>query len=100
MNVSNQSVIDTQPPIVAITNPQNGAAVTGNLKINVSATDNVGVTQVSVYIDNVQVYKGTVAPYAYAWNTKKVSRGTHLITAKAWDAAGNVGTATPISVTK
>ncbi len=100
VNVSNQSVIDTQPPIVAITNPQNGDVVSGNVKINVSATDNVGVTQVSIYIDNVQVYKGTVAPYTYTWNTKKVSRGTHVITAKAWDAAGNVGTATPISVTK
>jgi hypothetical protein len=74
--------------------------VSGSVKINVSATDNVGVTQVSIYIDNVQVYKGTVAPYIYTWNTKRVSRGTHVITAKAWDAAGNVGTAAPISVTR
>jgi subtilisin family serine protease len=100
VNVNNQSVTDTLPPVVSITSPQNGTVVSGSVKINVSATDNVGVAQVSIYIDNVQVYKGTVAPYTYAWNTKKVSRGTHVITAKAWDAAGNMGAATPVSVTK
>ena len=100
VTVYNAPTPDTQAPVVSITSPQNGAAVSGSVKINVSASDNVGVTQVCIYIDNVQVATDTASPYTYTWNTKKVARGSHVITAKAWDAAGNVGTASPVTVTR
>jgi hypothetical protein len=93
-------VPDTTPPTAAITNPANGAHLNGNVKINVSASDNVGVSQVSIYVDGALKYTGTAAPYNYNWNTQKVAKGSHVITANAWDAAGNVGSASPISVTK
>jgi hypothetical protein len=100
VTVANVIVPDTQPPTVAITSPTNGAHVAPNTKINVSASDNVGVSQVSIYIDGVLKYTGSAAPYTYNWSTKKVASGTHTITANAWDKAGNVGSASPISVTK
>ncbi len=95
VTVSNTVTIpsaDTQPPAVQITSPLNNSTVRGNVKINVSASDNVGVTQVSIYIDGVQVWTGAAAPYTYTWNSRKAASGTHTISAKAWDAAGNVGT--------
>ncbi|PWU05246.1 MAG: alkaline serine protease [Terriglobia bacterium] len=100
VNVAVSNVIppDTVPPAVAITNPANGATVNGNVKINVSASDNVAVTQAAIYIDGVLKYTGTAPPYTYNWNTQKTAPGTHTITAKAWDAAGNIGSASPISV--
>ena len=100
VTVSNAPVVDTTPPTVTITSPANGSTLVTNTKISVSATDNISVSQVSIYIDGVLKYTGTSAPYTYTWNTKKVAKGTHTITAKAWDAAGNVGSATPVSVTK
>jgi hypothetical protein len=91
---------DTQPPTVAITNPVNGAKLGVNTKVNVSASDNVGLTQVSIYIDGVLQYTASGAPCVYNWNTKKLAPGSHVITAKAWDAAGNIGTASPVTVSK
>jgi hypothetical protein len=90
---------DTIPPTVRITSPA-GGPVTGNGSINVSAAaqDNVRVTQVCIYLDGTQSYCGSAAPYSYQWNPKKASSGTHLITAKAWDAAGNVGVAAQVSI--
>ena len=92
---------DTTPPTVQITSPANGALIGFStvLGVSVSAHDNVGVTQVSVYIDGVQMYSGTSAPYSFNLNTKKIASGSHTIKATAWDAAGN-NASTSITVTK
>ncbi|MEO7650831.1 MAG: S8 family serine peptidase [Bryobacteraceae bacterium] len=94
------SVADTQAPSVTITNPYGGSKMGSVVKISASATDNVGVSQVCIYIDGILKYTGTAAPYAYNWNTKKDSPGTHVITSQAWDTSGNVASATPVSVYK
>jgi hypothetical protein len=91
---------DTTPPVVAITNPVSGSLVSRSETISVLATDNVGVTHVSIYVDNVQLCSDTASPYTCTWNTRKYSAGSHTITATAWDAAGNSGQAAPITVTK
>ncbi len=91
---------DTKPPTISITSPLSGTRVSTNVKITVSASDNVGVTQVTIYVDGVMVYSGTAAPYTYNWNTKKAASGSHTITATAWDAAGNSASATPVTVSK
>jgi hypothetical protein len=91
---------DTTPPVVAITSPADGATVSRNISITVSAKDNVGVTRLVIYVDNVQLCSDTSAPYTCSWNTRKASAGLHTITATAWDAAGNPGKASPITVTK
>jgi hypothetical protein len=93
-------IADTTPPVVAITSPANGSTVSHNVAITVSATDNVGVTHVSIYVDNVQLCNDASAPYTCNWNARKYSAGSHTITATAWDAAGNAGHATPVTVTK
>ncbi len=101
VTVNNPVVKDTTPPTVSITQPVNGSKITTtNVQIAVAATDNVGVTQVSVYVDNILKCTDTSAPYSCTWNTKKAAAGSHVITAKAWDAAGNVASATPITVYK
>ncbi|HCC59315.1 MAG TPA: alkaline serine protease [Solibacterales bacterium] len=98
VTVSNVITADTQAPSVVVTNPLNGSNVNGVTQVAVSATDNVGVTQVSIYIDNVLKANLTSAPYTYNWNTRKSGAGPHNIYAKAWDAAGNVGTSSVITV--
>ena len=101
VSVSNStaSVIDTTPPVVMITQPTTGSALSHTATVTASATDNVGVTRVSIYIDNVQVYSSTTGPYTYGWNPRKYSTGSHTITATAWDAAGNAGHASAVTVT-
>jgi hypothetical protein len=65
-----------------------------------SATDNVGVVRIEVFANGKLVGTATGSSANINWNTAKLSKGTHTVTALAYDAAGNVGTAPAVSVTK
>jgi hypothetical protein len=90
---------DTTPPTTAITAPANGATVSGTINVTASASDNVGVTRVEIYIDSALKATLTSSPYTYSWNTAAVANGAHTIVSKAYDAAGNVGTSATATVT-
>lgn len=97
VNVNNVSVTDTTPPVVSIVSPISGASVTkvtGSVTITASAQDNVAVSQVSFYVDNVLKCTDTSTPYSCAWNTKKASTGAHTLKVTAWDTSGNSASAT------
>lgn len=90
---------DTVAPTTSITAPASGATVSGTTNVTASASDNVGVTSVEFYLDNVLQSTDTTSPHAWSWNTAASSNGSHSLTSKAYDAAGNVGTSSPVSVT-
>ncbi|MFN7942727.1 MAG: Ig-like domain-containing protein [Thermoanaerobaculia bacterium] len=92
-------VPDTTPPTTSITAPANGATVSGTTSVTASASDNVGVSSVEFYIDGALKGSDTSSPYSYSWNTTTYANGSHSIFSKAYDAAGNVGTSSTISVT-
>jgi thermitase len=93
VNVNNTTAtpIDDISPTVSITNPRDGSTVSKRVSIQVSATDNVGVTKVEVYINSRLHATLTSSPYTTNWNTnpKNVPKGDNIITAIAYDAAGN-----------
>jgi Lamin Tail Domain len=41
----------------------------------------------------------TTSPYSWSWDTTATANGTHSLTSKAYDAAGNAGTSSAVSVT-
>lgn len=86
-------------PTVSITSPASGATISGTTSVAISATDNVGVTSVELYVDGVLKGTDTSSPYSVSLNTTQLSAGTHTLQAKAYDAAGNVGQSTAFSVT-
>lgn len=90
---------DTTAPTVSITSPQAGATVSGTVTLAVSAKDNVGVVKVQYYCDGALIATVNSAPFSSKWNTRKVLAGAHTLQAKAYDAAGNVGTSTAVIVT-
>ncbi len=90
---------DTTPPTASISSPSAGATVSGTISVTASASDNVGVTKVDLYLDGALFATGTSAPYSFAWNTKTAANGSHTLKAIATDAAGNAGSSTTISVT-
>ena len=90
---------DTVAPVAAITNPVGGGRVNGTVSVSGSASDDVRVTQMRLYIDAKLVTTVTGNSLSYRWNTKKVAAGTHTITLDAFDAAGNRGTSS-ITVTR
>ncbi len=98
-NVSVTVVKDTTPPTVSITGPANNATVNGTVTVTANASDSVGVSMLEVYDNNVLMAATNVVPYKYNWNTTTAANGTHTLSAKAYDAAGNVGKSGTISLT-
>jgi hypothetical protein len=41
----------------------------------------------------------TTAPYSVNWNVLLVPKGSHTLTARAYDAVGNVTISAPVTVT-
>lgn len=90
---------DTTPPTTSISAPANGATVSGTVTVSASATDNVGVTKMELYIDGTLATSATSGPISYSWNTALIGNGSHTLYTKAYDAANNVGTSATITVT-
>ena len=90
---------DVTAPTTQITAPANNATVSGTVTVTATATDNVGVASIQIYIDGSLKSSGTSSPLNYSWNTTTATNGTHTIYSKASDAAGNVGTSSTVTVT-
>jgi subtilisin family serine protease len=84
---------DNAAPAVSFTAPDSGAAVHGTVALQVSASDNHAVARVELYEGATLIGIDTTAPYSVSWDTSLVSEGNHALTAKAYDAAGNLGSA-------
>jgi subtilisin family serine protease len=92
--------LDTVAPTVSITSPTNGATLSVNTSVYVTASDNIGVRRVELYADGALVSTSTSAPFTTKWNTNKTARGSHALQTKAYDSAGNIGTSVPVTVYK
>ncbi|HTY09273.1 MAG TPA: Ig-like domain-containing protein [Candidatus Edwardsbacteria bacterium] len=90
---------DTVKPSCSVTAPAAGATVSGTTTISATAADNVGVSSVEFYVDGVLKATDTSSPYSYSWSTTSSADGSHSLTCKAYDAAGNVGASGAVSVT-
>ena len=86
---------DNIPPAVSITNPANGATVARKSTVTITATasDNVGVTRVDFLVNGAVQCTDTTAPYSCNWRVPGAMNKTHQLQARAFDLAGNVGTA-------
>ncbi|GFO66543.1 hypothetical protein GMLC_01220 [Geomonas limicola] len=90
---------DTTPPSVSITSPSAGSTLGQTATVQIAASDNVAVTKVEYYLNGILQGSATSAPYAFSWNTLSNANGSYTVTAKAYDAAGNVGQSAGIAVT-
>lgn len=89
---------DTLAPTISIASPTSGT-VTGVVAVDVKYSDNVGVTRAELYVNGSKIATDDTSPFAFAWTTDGYADGPYTLTAKAYDAAGNVGTSSPVSVT-
>ncbi len=93
--------IDSTPPSVNITNPANGAFISPTtITVTANASDSNNIKKVDLYIDGAflrsMIYNGT---YWADWQSGTAGNGTHVLTAKAYDLAGNSTTSSPVTVT-
>jgi hypothetical protein len=88
-----------QLPGTDTTAPSVTASVQGarlDIDVLANATDNVGITEVAFYIDNVLRGQDTSAPYALEIDSTALSDGPHTLVVHAFDAALNEGISTPV----
>jgi len=82
---------DGTPPSVQLTAPAAGSAVSGVVSVSGSASDNIGVTLTSLFIDGILVASTSGLPPTFQWNTLNSADGSHTLQLKSYDAAGNTG---------
>ena len=82
---------DTTPPVVAILSPDAGSTVSGIATVNVSASDETGVTGLSYFLDGKLLGTASPSSSSYSWDSTKTSNGPHTLAVTAVDAAGNKG---------
>src|SRR6266850_33938 len=91
---------DTIAPSVSVTSPTAGATVSGRVNVTADASDNVGVAAVQFKLDGANLgAEVTAAPYAVSWDTATATNASHVLSAVARDAAGNLATSAAVSVT-
>jgi hypothetical protein len=84
---------DTVAPTVSASS----SGSSGTIALNANASDNVGVAKVEFYVDGALKGTDTASPWSYAFNSSGVANGTHVLTAKAFDAAGNSATSAAVN---
>jgi thermitase len=94
ISVNVRNTADTLAPVVSISNPTSGAILKSNTTIQASASDNVGVVQMILFVDGVQKASSATGSISYSLNVKKLSTGAHTIRVDARDSSGNLGTKT------
>jgi fibronectin type 3 domain-containing protein len=97
LTVRTLSLADTTAPQVTVTAPAAGSLVGGTVTLNVSATDNVGVTRVDYYVDGAFVGSSTASPFSKTFDTRTKSDGSHGVSAIAFDAVGNQGSSPTVT---
>ena len=91
---------DSIAPVISITSPTANATVSGSVNVTVNATDNVGVFKVQLMVDGKYVTQNLKAPFTNVWDASTATTGTHTIYCRAFDAVGNMGISSTVTVKK
>ncbi len=85
---------DTAVPQLQFESPHNGENLTGLVNIQITASDNVSVERIQLFIDGNLQATFYARPYFMRWNVSTLPVGsTHTIRAEAIDPSQNKGTA-------
>jgi len=94
---------DQEPPVVKIVKPAAGQLSRSIPTIAVTATDNVGVTGVELWVNDTQVssliYEPSLQQYVGIWDSRTASAAQTTLSIRATDLAGHTTTAT-VDVTR
>ena len=80
-----------EPPEVSIVRPTDGATVGAFFNVEVSATDNVEVDRVELWINGVKRGETGMAPYVF--NVTGLGEGSATVEGRAYDNAGDMASA-------
>ena len=75
----------SDPPSINGISPPDDSDVSGNVLIEVDATDDEEVTYVGFWIDGDYVGEDTTEPFSFSWNSRHVFNGDVNVLARAYD---------------
>jgi hypothetical protein len=90
---------DGTAPTVTLTAPAAGSTLHGPVELTAQASDNVGVSIVQFLSGAGVLGEAASAPYTLTVDSCVLGSGTRVLSARAWDAAGNSTLSTPVMVT-
>lgn len=90
---------DTKAPTVAIIDPHNRETVSGTINVTAGAFDAGALADVVLFVDGDPYATDTSKPFKFAMNTKRLTNGTHTLTATATDLAGNESQSDRVRIT-
>jgi hypothetical protein len=86
-----QDPVDTAPT-VDLTSPTAGSFSGRELKLAARARDDRGIHHVEFWVDRTRVARDTKAPYTARYDATNLRAGSHKVTVRAYDGAGQVAT--------
>jgi aryl-phospho-beta-D-glucosidase BglC (GH1 family) len=90
---------DTTPPVVSLASSATTVTAAGNITLTATATDDAGVTRVEFYDGAALLGSDTTSPYTQVVSLTAAQNGARSYTARAFDAANNVGVSAAVVVT-
>jgi hypothetical protein len=91
--------IDNVPPAVSISSAANTNSISGVQTFTATVSDNVAISHVAFYVDDVLHAVVNTAPFTWIFDTSGIANGTHKLVAKAFDIAENFAFSAPITFT-
>ena len=89
LSLSVPLTIDATPPTGGITNPTNGAVVSGIVPVTTNGSDAHGIWKVDYQVDSGAKTTISTSPFTFNWNTAGLANGSHTLTATIHDLADN-----------
>jgi hypothetical protein len=81
------------PPTVDLSVPGSGSYIGRTLTLTATADDDHGVDHVDFWVDGTRVDRDTEAPYSVRVSARSLRTGTHTLSVRAFDAAGQAASA-------
>lgn len=92
--------VDVTAPTISLTAPPSGTTVTPGSQVNIRGTssDNVGVVRIEVLANETLLgeLSSSLSSWVFVWHPEA---GTYVLSARAYDAAGNQGVSTTRLIT-
>ena len=85
------------PPVVSLTPP--GGNLSGTIALGATAVDPLKLAKVDFLVGATLIGTATASPFTVTWDTTTVADGQVMVTARATDVDGNVGSSAATTVT-
>ena len=97
IDVGSTAPVLNAPPVVTLTTPS--GSLSGTIPLSATVVDPLKLAKVDFLVGATLVGTATTSPFTVMWDTTTVADGQVMVTAKATDVDGNVGSSAATTVT-